>query len=198
MSWIQTYTGKRFDLLHPTVDQISLMDIAIALSRIQRWNGHLTESWTVLEHSMACAKLCAKLTNDAQLVLTALLHDAQEAYIGDIVSPLKQQLSNIKTIEERIAKTISVAFSTIHPFPELITRVDYIILATEAEYLGNHKPIDNWHLKFATPCGASIIYENRGATMHDFIHEVNKWHELSTRQRVNRLKVKSFTICTTD
>jgi 5'-deoxynucleotidase YfbR-like HD superfamily hydrolase len=89
MSWIQTYTGRaiHFDRA-PRPDEIDPIDISVALSRLARFNGHSRECYSVAQHSCIVA---THVTDDA-LRLPALLHDAHEAYLGDVVTPLKDSL----------------------------------------------------------------------------------------------------------
>lgn len=85
MHRILTYTGRIIDLSNPDPEQIVIEDIAHALSRINRFNGHTRIPWTVAQHSIEVSHAC-----DASVRLFALFHDAAEAYIGDLSSPLKQ------------------------------------------------------------------------------------------------------------
>ena len=82
MTWILTWSGKRFDLFEPTPEMIDPRDIAQALGTIARFNGHTKEHYTVAQHSVIVANLVPP-----EHQLAALLHDATEAYIGDMVRP---------------------------------------------------------------------------------------------------------------
>lgn len=84
---IVTYTGKFFDLLNPTPDMVCIEDIAHALANICRYAGHVREFYSVAQHCVLMAK--ADLPGGS---LQRLLHDAGEAYVGDIASPWKQLL----------------------------------------------------------------------------------------------------------
>lgn len=87
-------SGEYFDLSCPKAELIRVEDIAHALSRLSRFNGH-TLRWTpltVAQHSVLVAELTSQITNDNQEQLYALLHDAHEAYIGDITYPVKRAL----------------------------------------------------------------------------------------------------------
>lgn len=129
MTWIVTYTGKRIDLFHPHPAQIEIEDIAHALAHLCRFGGHTVEHYSVAQHSV----LVSRLVPD-NLACVALMHDAAEAYIGDIVRPLKQALGVvIETIERNLLAAISYRFDYL-PFglalPE-IKRADEIALMTE-------------------------------------------------------------------
>ena len=101
MSWIFTLSGHRVDYLNPTVDQIDINDIALALSRESRFNGHTSKFYSVAQHCVHVSKLVPK-----ELALEALLHDATEAYMKDIPSPLKMLLPDYRAIETRLYETI--------------------------------------------------------------------------------------------
>lgn len=93
MTWIQTYTLRAFDLLAPAPEMVDAEDIAHALSRLNRFSGHTHgEPYSVAHHSMLVADLLASWGAPPEVVREGLLHDAPEAYYGDLVSPLKMAL----------------------------------------------------------------------------------------------------------
>jgi 5'-deoxynucleotidase YfbR-like HD superfamily hydrolase len=144
MSWILTRTGKRFDLLAPRAELISTIDIAHALSHVARFNGHTRHHYSVAQHSL----LVASIVPDG-LQLTALLHDATEAYIGDMVRPLKALLPDYSEIEHGIWLAICDRFNIDPNLPTSVHEADMMALATERRDL---MP-DHWE---AWPCLAGI------------------------------------------
>lgn len=126
MTWILTRGGVRFDLLNPTPDMIRPEDIAYALARICRFNGHTRCHYSVAEHSIRVAALVP-----AEHQLAALLHDAPEAYIGDVSSPLKALLPEYRDIEHRIWSAICKRFDISTELPQCVKQADLIMLATE-------------------------------------------------------------------
>jgi hypothetical protein len=84
--WIQTFTGRAFDLFDPQPDQICLEDIAHSLSQICRFTGHCGRFYSVAEHCWEMSDLIE--SDDPAVKLAALMHDAHEAYLGDISSPM--------------------------------------------------------------------------------------------------------------
>lgn len=126
MSWILTHTGKRFDLLAPRAELISTIDIAHALSHVARFGGHTRHHYSVAQHSLLVASLVPP-----GLQLTALLHDATEAYIGDLVRPLKALLPDYSEIEHGIWLAICDRFNLDPVLPASIHQADMIALATE-------------------------------------------------------------------
>lgn len=100
---ILTYTGQAVQLDDPQVESIRIEDIAHALSQINRYTGHTKTPYSVAQHSllMSCLDICDPLV--------ALLHDAAEAYIGDVATPLKLMLSAAGiTFSELEAKHLAV------------------------------------------------------------------------------------------
>lgn len=109
-----TYTGRLIDLKDPYPEMFHIEDIATALSRICRFGGHSSAFYSVAQHSVMVAA-CA--TNQAKK--WALMHDAAEAYIGDIVKPLKVMLEpQYRQIEESFEQVIQSRF--VIPFDKLI------------------------------------------------------------------------------
>jgi hypothetical protein len=100
-----TYTGKLFHPLDPDPSEVCLRDIAHALAQIPRFGGHASERYTVAQHSLRLAKLVPT----PELRLPGLLHDAAEAYIGDIPTPLKR-VPAVQWIEEQILRAIFYHF----------------------------------------------------------------------------------------
>lgn len=97
-----TYTGMLVDLKNPTVDMIKTEDIAEALSRICRFGGHIERFYSVAEHSLLVAALAPR-----ELKLEALSHDFTEAFVGDVIKPLKNLLGEpFKTIESNFENLI--------------------------------------------------------------------------------------------
>lgn len=105
IAWIQTFTGKRLDLDPPNPDQIDIEDIAHGLSMLCRFNGQCTQFYSVAEHSVHVSHEIAP-----KFALVGLLHDAAEAYLGDVPSPLKKQLSQFKTFEGKMEVAIGKKF----------------------------------------------------------------------------------------
>ncbi len=125
--WIHTHSGMAFDLLSPTPGMVVLEDIAYALSRLCRFTGHCSRHYSVAEHSINVAKQCQLEHGFSdQWAIAALLHDAAEAYIGDLSSPLKGLLrvagkgllrvagppSDLDVIESNIKQAIADHFNT--------------------------------------------------------------------------------------
>lgn len=91
--WMQTFTGVAFDLLAPTPDMVRLADIAESLAHMPRFNAHTNGVYkvNVAQHSLLVEELMPPDAEPAER-LWALLHDAHEAYVGDLPTPVKQAM----------------------------------------------------------------------------------------------------------
>ena len=129
--WIQTLTGKRFYPADPRPEDIDIRDIAGSLARQCRFAGHCLRFYSVAEHSYLLAHHVAK--SRPELFLTALLHDASEAYLVDVPRPIKPQLVGYAETEDRVMRVIAGMFRTLWPLPESVKRMDHAILSDERE-----------------------------------------------------------------
>lgn len=110
MSNMNTFTGKKFDPLNMTTEDVSLMDIAHALSLMCRGGGHLKHFYSVGQHSINCMKEAKARNYPERIQLACLLHDASEAYIADIIRPVKVHLPYYYKIEDEIMNCIFKKF----------------------------------------------------------------------------------------
>jgi hypothetical protein len=138
--WIETYSGGTFDYDVPTVDQLKIEDIAAALSKMCRFNGHCSMFYSVAEHSF----LVSLLLDGTGLELDGLLHDASEAFIADIPSPAKELLPDYENLERKIMAVVSEKFGISYP-NALVKDADINMLSTEAFYLLKSRG-NNWDL----------------------------------------------------
>lgn len=106
--WISTRSGRHFYLLDPRPEDIDLEDIAHALANQCRYNGHTETFYSVAQHSVLLSLLVRP-----QDAILALMHDATEAYVGDVVRPLKALIPNYHDIEQRIWRCIVQTFPCI-------------------------------------------------------------------------------------
>lgn len=128
--WMQTRSGKMFYALDPQPGDILIEDIAHALSMLCRFGGHCNEFYSVAQHSVHVSELLPH-----HLKLSGLLHDATEAYLGDMVRPLKELMPAYKKIEEKLEVVILDSFDVLWALDlywDEIKRVDNILLVTEA------------------------------------------------------------------
>ena len=135
-NWIETLSGIAFDLDNPTSAMVNFDDVATSLSRQCRYNGHCSNFYSIAEHSIHCTDM-AKLDGcNKYIQLLTLIHDAHEAFIGDIVRPIKVVLGEqIKLIEERIDEVLYVKLGIKPPsnkIRQIVKSYDDSLLTTEA------------------------------------------------------------------
>ena len=138
------WTGTCYmDLLNPNPAEIHFDDIARALSRIARFNGFGGSFYSVAEHSVHCVRAFERhaagdIVTDPWLRDIArdiLMHDAAEAYLGDVTSPLKAHLPDYRRLEARMEAAIAARFNLGGTAPEWVKRCDLEMLALEKESL---------------------------------------------------------------
>lgn len=123
---IRTYTGKVFDLNNLTPEMICIEDIAHALSRISRFGGHTEKMITVAQH---CVQMVSHVPKEDKLA--ALLHDASEAYIGDMPSPIKRMLSGFRNLEDLIMFNVAAKYGFEYPLSPEVKKADAYFLSYE-------------------------------------------------------------------
>lgn len=106
-----TQSGKKINILHPDSDTITIEDIASALSKICRFGGHTKSFYSVAQHSVLVAALAPDY-----LKKEALLHDAAEAYLGDVIKPLKVMLPEYAVIEQKFEEVIAEKFGIYYSY----------------------------------------------------------------------------------
>jgi len=148
---IQTRTGKFIDPLDPDPDMICIEDIAWALMNICRYTGHTNKFYSVAEHSTLVAISIYNSKSffaTRSLCLTALLHDASEAYLSDISSPVKHRLPDYVKAESRLMSVIADVFGFEYPLPDIVLGADRQILRYEVPALMNvdDDDLEKWNL----------------------------------------------------
>lgn len=141
--FIATYTGGKAYPLGLDPETVRIQDIAHSLSQQCRFAGHTTQFWSVAAHSVEVSRRVqqALVKNIAtpeynpsvarQVILTALLHDASEAYLQDIVRPIKPLVQGYAQWEANVQRAIATRFNLFDPIPDLVHEVDDAIVKDE-------------------------------------------------------------------
>lgn len=160
-AWQRMLSGRRLNLLDPSPLDIEIEDIAHGLARVARWNGQTkgAHAFSVAQHCLLVERLAGEikpgLTRQGRLA--ALLHDAPEYVIGDLISPFKRAVGiNYKDLENRLLEAIHVRFG-LTPRPSealhrLIKKADVASAYLEATQLAGFDPKEAGRL-FALPQG---------------------------------------------
>ena len=126
-AWQRMLSGRRLDLLDPSPADIAIEDIAHGLARVARWNGQTlgAHAFSVAQHVLVVEEIGAALNPDwpARWRLAALLHDAPEYVIGDLISPFKAAVGlDYKAFEAKLLAAIHRSFTLPFPLPGDITK----------------------------------------------------------------------------
>ncbi len=143
-AWQRMLSGRRLDLLDPSPLDIEISDIAHGLARVARWNGqtHGAHAFSVAQHSLVVETVLGSIESDLEprWQMAALLHDAPEYVIGDMISPFKRQIGDSdRIVEHRLQAAIHLRFSLPPALPvaisKAIKRADQIAAYHEATRL---------------------------------------------------------------
>jgi 5'-deoxynucleotidase YfbR-like HD superfamily hydrolase len=182
LAWIETFTGKRFYLLEPRMEDVDIIDIAHSLSMQCRWTGHCKYHYSVAQHSYYCSLLGPK--EDA---LQRLLHDASEAYIADMNRPLKHYTEAgeaYRRVEKPLQKLIYNAFGVSEVEAASVHRADNQMLYTEK---GQLMTLVEWDVDWTGGQGAenlgssSIVIEKMYPEIAEKLF-LNRFQDLYTRR----------------
>ena len=126
-AWQRMLSGRRLDLLDPSPLDIEIEDIAHGLARVARWNGQTSgaHAFSVAEHSLLVERIAAELEPklDRDFRLAALIHDAPEYVIGDLISPFKAALSlDYRAFEAKLLSAIHVRFGLPAELPDNVVK----------------------------------------------------------------------------
>lgn len=174
-SWILTHSGKRFSPLDPDPDDIVVADIAHALSMLCRFTGHCRLFYSVAQHSVLVSDMVEATASEWELDQlglehlrkVALLHDATEAYLCDIASPLKRAdgFAAYRVAETRLWGAICERFNLPIMMPEAVLKADHRIVVNEAMAL--MPTLDGWS-EVVGPAFTRAEFEQCGMLMDPF------------------------------
>lgn len=174
-----TYTGKMIDVASPESEAIDKYDIAHALSMICRASGHFKHFYSIAQHSINCMHEAMARGYSKRVCYAALLHDAQEAYLCDVPTPLKAELDRYKEIESSFEKAVLEKFG-LYPLTDeekyLVKKVDEAMLWYEFKML-HTIPIcfEKTPVLCSTPC---VEYVDMKKVEQMFLKELEKSERL--------------------
>ncbi|WP_369796600.1 YfbR-like 5'-deoxynucleotidase [Phenylobacterium sp. CCH12-B4] len=186
-AWQRMLSGRRLDLLDPSPMDIEIEDIAHGLARVARWNGQTVgeHAFSVAQHSVVVEEIVAHIQPDIEprWRLAALLHDASEYVIGDMISPFKAALGvDYKVFEERLETAIHVRFGLPAKTPlaikKLIKQADRACAFFEATQLAGFSHAESLDFFGAPPAGYTLTIEPQ-APFEAQAHYVRRFEVLS-------------------
>lgn len=148
MTWLQTYTGKILTPCDPQPEQICIEDIAHGLALTSRFSGQCRAFYSVAEHSVRVSRFSSGER------LWGLLHDAAEAYLTDVPTPVKSLLVNFKRMEIVLMKVICEVYGLPAEMPGCVHYADKVLLATEMRDL--MVPVDGYSEPLPEPLPETI------------------------------------------
>lgn len=171
--WMQTFTGRVFRPFEPDIDHVDILDIAHALSLICRFGGHTFGHYSVAEH---CVLMSYAVRPEN--ALWALLHDATEAYMGDVIRPVKRHLPDYVAAEDRLMRVICDRFGLPPDPPQEVQDADNRILLDERDVVLPNRPAVSWgavedleplrvHVEGWSPVRAEMEYLARFNALRD-------------------------------
>lgn len=167
--YVSTYLGNRFYPLEPRIDDVAIEDIAHGLAYQCRFNGQTNAFYSVAQHSLIVASLVPE-----ELRFAALLHDAAEAYLGDMVKPLKALLPAFSEIEDNVSRIIGERFGVDLNHNPVVKRADLISLATEKRDLMPYSTEEWVYLVGVEPMGEKILPMPPDVAKQAFIREFER------------------------
>lgn len=133
---IRLRSGRYLDLKNPRPESIAIEDIACGLSKICRFGGQIEQWFSVAEHSILCSSQASADGRSTECQLAVLMHDAAEAFVGDVVKPLKEMLTDFEEIEHRINLAIEKKFGIDYAaHRDVIKEIDRAMLIAERKIL---------------------------------------------------------------
>lgn len=154
-NYITTYTGQKFTPLKPDATALDIRDVAHALARIGRANGHFVDFYSVGQHCLDCMHEALARGYNARYALACLLHDASEAYMSDITSPVKKHLRQYIAVEDRLLDVIYQKYlpGGIRPREQRVVKeIDNAMLYHEFVHFMGERLVDEEPQLASEPC----------------------------------------------
>jgi hypothetical protein len=167
-TYIQTWSGRQFWPLDPRPEEVFLEDIAWMLAQQTRWKGATKMPYSIAQHSVMVSRLC-----DPEFALQGLLHDATEAYLGDMAGPIKSGLPDFVRAENRLWEAIATRFGVEIPLHSSVKHADLVMLHTESRDLMLPPPVE-WRDYLPPPMEDCIAVWGPVSSANAFLHRFDE------------------------
>lgn len=154
--WMLTASGRQFWPCDPRVEDVDIFDICTALAQMCRYGGHTGHYYSVAQHSVELARYFLK-RNDKPLARWALLHDGGEAYVADVIRPIKPFLGNYRQIESEVERVVWTRFGLVGEMPIAVKDADSRIIVDEMCALWPPEPLEKYDLIDRPRLGIDIL-----------------------------------------
>lgn len=178
--FMETYTGGQYSLSNIQPEDIVIEDIAHSLSYLCRYNGHCSRFYSVAIHCCVLADFAVYRGYSDREVLTTLMHDAAESYMGDMIRPLKILLPEFIAIESAIEKVIAEKYNLIFPMPDWLKDMDSRVLLDERAAVMLNGKCNTWDVEKLEPLYVSIPDWSPAKAEEEFLHRFCELWELTT------------------
>jgi uncharacterized protein len=145
-------SGREVDPLNVLGDDLNAWDIAHALSMLCRYGGHVQFFYSVAQHSVNVEKALRALgCDEPKMLRTALMHDATEAYLGDIIAPIKEHVRHFQEVEDDLWRVMARRFDCYVEIPLDVKQIDF--------------DIRFWEMAWLMPGGLKLMRDREGVLM---------------------------------
>ena len=174
---MNTVSGVRFNLLEPTPDMIEFRDISAGLAFNAHFNGQSPQFFSVAQHSMMVHNLALEKTGNPELAIVGLMHDAAEAYLGDLIAPLKIMWPGYRELESKVLTAIFEKFGLNMDLMRDIKEFDLEI--QEQEYEQFYKGVNHFHYLAPNAARATftVAFYKAKQNFSDYLKRANKRKE---------------------
>lgn len=129
--YVEIASGTKWYILQPHVEDVKIEDIAASLAKTCRFTGHTKRFYSVAQHCVMGVRAGRGAGLNDHDLLHVLLHDAAEAYLGDVSKPLKSLLPDYKKLEAISERVIAARYGLTFPWPAFVKQIDDRLLVTE-------------------------------------------------------------------
>lgn len=188
--WLSTASGQKLYLTRPEEYNFTIEEIARGLSHICRFNGQCSRFYSVAEHSLLVHDFVRDFyhgEDKKEIRLQALLHDATETYVGDLVSPMKAALPEFEKIEQKVWQAIAAQLDVPITLHRVVKEFDFLAALAEKRDLFKTPPVWESEYEFLSRERKQILENTQipnlglDRSYEEFMHEIanitgdNRW-----------------------